>query len=116
MLFDEPHTLNLKRPTLSRNSDSNALEQDYASPAVDRDLVCMFQTRGGEVAQDEEGEFFPLDAIVYTTDTDLKIDDLLTVILTGTSDKFRVAGIEPKYDVDGEFMHNQLVLTRETRF
>lgn len=115
-LFNEPHAVNLKRPAVTKDPDSNATVQDYAAPAVDRTVNGMFQQRGGEIVQDEEGNSVPLAGVFFTSDVDVIADDLLTVSLTGTSDKFRVAGRDAKYDVDGAFTHLELVLVRETRF
>ncbi len=115
-LFNQPHALNLKRPTLSKDPDNNATIQDYATPSVDRTVNGMFQERGGDIVQDAEGNHVPLAAIFFTSDSDVIADDLLTVSLTGTDEKFRVAGRDTKYDVDGVFTHLELSLIRETRF
>ena len=114
-LFNEPHELTLKRPDQTRGV-ANELIPDYANPVLEKTLVCMFQTRGGLLIEDEEGQMFPLTGIIYTSDEDVQVEDLIEVALPGTTDKFRVAGREAKYDVDGEFQHLQVQLTRETRF
>ena len=115
-LFRDAHSLNLKRPALSKDPENNSTIQDYTAPAVDRTIKGMFQQRGGELVQDEEGNSLPIDAIFYTSDTDIAVDDVLTVSLTGTDDKFRVISREAKYDVDGVFTHLQCNLIVETRF
>ncbi len=115
-LFNEPHAVNLKRPTLTKDAGNNATVQDYANPAVDRTVNGMFQQRGGEIVQDEEGNTVPLEAVFFTSDLDVIADDLLTVDIPGTDEKFRVAARGAKYDVDGVLTHLELALIRETRF
>ena len=114
------HTATRKRPTVTRDS-ANAAKRDYATPADEITFACMFQTRGGALSQDEEGNTFSYDAILYVKDESIDIvpdDQISGIKLNGAvleTDIFRVTGREPKTCLsNGPFSHYELPLTRET--
>ncbi len=117
LVSSQPHTATVKRPDVTRDADSNVATRDYAAPASETVVPCLFQTRGGALSQDEEGNTFTYDAILYITDeaADVQPDDLIEVTgVVAASDKFRATGREPKADLDGVFSHYEIPLTRAT--
>ncbi len=88
---------------------------DYTSPASTKSVVCKFQTRRGEVTEDERGNHYTYDGILYTDDGDIQINDLIEVDLGGFTGKFLVVGIQPKFAMDGRLTHYEVPLTKETR-
>lgn len=116
-LFREPHSVRQKRAVVTRDAGNNAAEQDFVTaPSLDRVIAAMFQTRVGDLTQDAEGNLISLDAIIYTSEEDVKADDqMIPSGLTGVSDTFQVVSVEPKFDVDGVFVHNEVQLAREAR-
>ncbi len=115
--INQPHVVTVERPDVSRDADTNVANRDYDTPASVFTVECMFQTRTGDQSQDEDGNNFTYDAVLFITDeaTNVQPDDLITVAgVAGTTDKFRAIGREPKGGVDGEFSHYEIPLTRAT--
>lgn len=115
-LFNEPHTVTQKRAAVARDADDNVAEEDFdSSPALDRQLKVMLQTRGGDVTTDAEGRIFELEGVIFTSESDVKVNDLFTSTLTGLSGRFRAATVAPKYDIDGVYLHTEVGLEKEIR-
>ncbi len=112
--ISQPHTVSVVTATVSRDAGSNAATQDFTAPTP-RNVKGMFQTRSGDLVQDEEGKITSLDGIFYTTDQGVLVDDLMTVTLPGISEKFVVASRSVKMGVDGGFSHVEHDLSREVR-
>lgn len=117
ILFEEPHSIQQKRAKVTRDVGSNAAEQDFVTaPDLDRTINGMFQTRSGDLVQDAEGNLITLDAILYTSEQDVRPDDqMIPSGLPGVTETFQVVSVEPKFDVDGEFTHMEVPLAREAR-
>ncbi|KKN73346.1 hypothetical protein LCGC14_0401590 [marine sediment metagenome] len=115
-LFAEPHTVTQRRAAVARDADDNVAEQDFdGSPALDRQLECMVQTRGGDITTDNEGRIFELEGVIFTSESDVKVDDLFTVSETGLTGRFRAAAVAPKFDIDGVYLHTEVGLEKEIR-
>lgn len=113
LLKRTPHSVTLKRPTVSRDADNNVASRDYASPAETRVIKGLFQTRGGEVAVGDEGNIVPFDAVFYTLETDVETNDRIEVAVSFYTGNFLVVGVEPKGRMNGEFSHNQVSLQKD---
>lgn len=109
----QPHTVTVVTAAVARDAGHNAATQDYSGAS--RSVKGMFQTRSGDLIQDEEGKLSTLDGIFYTKNTGVLVDDLITVALTGVSDKFRVSSRSVKFDIAGKFSHVEHDLSREIR-
>ena len=110
----QPHTVSVVTAAVARDAGHNAATQDYSAPTP-RSIKGIFQTRSGDLIQDEEGKLSTLDGVFYTKDTGVLVDDLMTVALTGVSEKFRVSSRSVKFDIAGKLSHVEHDLSREIR-
>ena len=115
-VFDrEVHTVSVVKPTRSRSASTGKSSIDYDTPVSTRDVVGFLSTSGGTVDRGGEGEVIGFDAIWFTKDTTIEVDDQVVVDLEGLSDNFLVTGTEPKYDIDGDFDHNEVLLSKDNK-
>lgn len=117
-LFEQPHTAKVTQPERSRSASTNVGELKYTvPPAAEISVKCMLQFRSGSRGVLTEGAVYPIDAIMYTTDSRMQMDDLVEPQTPAefASFKFVVTGIMPKTDVDGNVRHLQCQLTRSQR-
>ena len=115
----QPHSILVITPLADQSDSSGAGKLDYGDPfgdppAISRTVQGMFQSRGGTQVIEDEGSTVPLDGVFFTTDQLIAADDILDVILPGQIAKYKVVGVEPKYDTTGGiFNHNEVSLVRE---
>jgi len=110
-----PHSVTLKRPARTRDTATNATELNYGAPTKTATTRGLLQSRGGIKAISGEGESIPFDAMFFTLEVDVQVDDLLEVSLPFVVGKFVVLAVEPKPDLDGNFDHTEVLLKKETR-
>ncbi len=108
-----PHTVTLKSPTVTRDADNNVATRDYDTPAKTLTVACLFQTRGGEVSVGDEGQIVPFDAILYTKETDIAVNDRIEVALDIHTGNFLVVGVHPKGRLQGELDHVEVSLQKD---
>lgn len=111
--ISQPHSVVVVTAAVARDADHNAATQDFSGAS--RSVKGMFQTRSGDLIQDETGKLSTLDGIFYTTDQSILVDDLITVALPGISEKFRVSSRSVKMGIDGGFSHVQHDLVKEIK-
>ena len=115
-LIRQPHVVTVITPDVDRDADNNAAHLDYNGVgASSRSVRGTFQTRPGDTLIDDSGKMHRFDAMLYTLDKVMKINDVVTVSLPGLSDKFIVKNVEPKFAIDGRYTHTQCILERELR-
>ena len=109
----QPHTAQVSRPTVTRDADSNAATETAAG-VTPRSVACMFQRRSGSVSVNPVGDEYTFDAIIYVVDVDADIQakDRVEIDIPGTSARFNVADVEPKYDTRGNFSQYEIPLSR----
>jgi len=115
VLTDTPHTVTQKRPARDKDSATNATSLDYANPTLERDILGLFQSRGGVKAISDEGEEIPFDSMFFSLEQNIQADDLLEVDLGWVSGNFIVISAEPKPDLDGIFDHMEALLQKDTK-
>ena len=108
-----PHTVQLKRPTVTRDAATNVATRDYDTPVKEKDVACLFQTRGGQVSVGAEGNIVPFDAILYTLDTDIEVNDRIEVALDFHTGNFLVTASVPKARHRGTFHHMEILLQKD---
>jgi len=112
-VFDrDVHSVTVKTPSRPRDSSTGASSLVYDPPAAERTVRGFLVTRGGTVDRGGEGEIVGFDAVFFTKDTGFAVDDLVIVSLEGLAGNFLVVGREPKYDLDGAFDHDEVLLSR----
>jgi len=117
-LFEQPHTADVTHPERTRDAGSNVGELNYTSPPAEKITVkCMLQMRGGSRGILDEGAVYPIDAIMYTTDERVRVDDLVEPQTPDTIKDFRylITSVQFKDDVDGAGRHLACSLTRSQR-
>ena len=115
-VFDrEVHTVQVVKPTPDRDSGTGATKLDYATPISDRQVKGFVSTRGGTMSTGDEGQLIPFDAVFFTKDTVIAVNDLVVLSFSWLSANFIVVGTEPKADIDGEFDHNEVILAKDNR-
>ena len=110
-----PHTIRIVRPTRNRDSDTGVSSLDYASPVSDRQVTGFLSTSGGTVTRGAEGEVIGFDAVWFSNESDFEVADQAVVAIPGLSGNFLVIGTEPKYDLDGDFDHNEVLLSKDNK-
>ena len=108
-----PHTVILKRPTVTRDADNNVATRDYDTPALTAAVECLFQTRGGAVSVGDEGNIVPFDAVLYTHETDIEVNDRIEVALDLYTGNFLVTAVEPKGRMQGTLSHVEVLLQKD---
>ena len=116
-VFDrDVHTVQVIKPKRSRDTATGASSLDYTtSPVSDRQVVGFLSTSGGTVDRGAEGEVIGFDAVWFTKDTGMEVDDQVIVSLEGLAGNFLVTGVEPKYDSDGDFDHAEVLLSKDNK-
>lgn len=115
-VFDrEPHTIQVIKPTPDRDSATGATKLDYDTPISDRQVKGFLSTRGGTMTTGDEGQLIPFDAVFFTKDTVIGVNDQAVVALGWLDGNFIVVGTEPKAGLDGDFDHNEVVLAKDNR-
>ncbi len=119
-LCSTPHSISVITPKVTRNANNNVSEPDYVvavGQATSRILKGNFQVRQGSRFVDDTGEKYLFDAVLYTFDKTITINDLITLpsaFPVDASGKYLVLSAEPKYDVDGIFDHTICRLVKES--
>jgi hypothetical protein len=114
-IFEQPHQAAIVTPARTRDAGNNAGELSYTvPPATTFTVRCMLQMRGGSRLVQGEGAAYPVDAIMYTSDTRVNVDDLVSPLTPQGMNLFRfvIVNVMYKYDVDGALRHVQCQLTR----
>jgi len=115
-VFDrEVHSVQVVKPTRNRATDTGASSLDYDNPVSSRTVKGWVGTRGGTVDRGSEGQIIGFDATFFTKDSVIAVDDLVIVNLPGLSSGFLVVGTEPKYDLDGDLDHNEVLLSKDNQ-
>ena len=116
-VFDrEVHTVQVIKPKRNRDSLTGSSSLDYTTaPVSDRQVKGFLSTSGGTVDRGAEGEVLGFDAVFFTKDTVFEVDDQVIVSLEGLAGNFLVTGAEPKYDLDGDFDHNEVLLSKDNK-
>ena len=114
-VFDnDVHTVQVIKPKRDRDADDGSSSLDYTvSPVSDRQVVGFLSTSGGTVDRGSEGEVIGFDAVWFTRDTGMEVDDQVIVSLEGLAGNFLVTGVEPKYELDGDFDHAEVLLSKD---
>jgi hypothetical protein len=116
--FRTPFSVKQLRPLVVLDTEgSNATTLDYseAKATVKRDVKCFFQMQSGKAFQQKEGNLFTFDALMWTHESDIKVNDKIEFVSAQLTSNFIVAGVEVKYNIDGKFNHVKVTLTRELR-
>lgn len=113
LLRRQPHTVRLKRPAVTRDADNNVGTLDYASPTRNVLVKCLFQTRGGTIVSTDEGGLIPFDAMLYTGETNIEVNDRVEVAISFFTGNFKVVGVQPKGKLRGRYTHNEVVLQKD---
>lgn len=108
-----PHSVTLKRPNVTRDTDNNVATRDYDNPILTKTVRCLFQTRGGEVSIGDEGNIVPFDAVFYTLDKDIQPNDRIEVDLSFHTGNFLVTAVVPKARQIGIYSHNEIILQKD---
>lgn len=111
----EPHTVQVIKPTPDRDSATGATKLDYDTPISDRQVKGFISTRGGTMSTGDEGQSIGFDAVFFTKDTTIGVNDLAVLALGWLDGKFLVVGTEPKADLEGDFDHNEVLLAKDNR-
>jgi len=77
----------------------------------------MLQMRGGNRVVNADGAAYPIDAVLYTTDLRVNVDDLILPVTPSQLAAFRfiVTSVMFKYKTNGEFDHVEIALSREAK-
>lgn len=116
-LVASPHTVVLSRPEVTRDVKNNSTKLDFSNldTGYPRDVDGYFVEGGGEVVEREMGQVLVYDAVFYTKDMDLLVNDRVEPVGL-TIDRFIVTRAERKFGLDGVFSMIVAHLTREKRF
>lgn len=113
LLRRTPHTVTLKRPDVIRDADNNVATRDYDNPTQTSTVECLFQTRGGAVSVGDEGNIVPFDAVLYTHETDIEVNDRIEVALDFYTGNFLVTAVDPKARLRGTISHVEVLLQKD---
>lgn len=118
LLSGEPHSVNVISPSRTRSPSTNVGTLNYVVPPATQFAVkCMLQMRGGNRVVNADGAAYPIDAVLYTTDLRISVDDLILPVIPTAMAAFRfvVTNVMFKYKTNGEFDHVELALSREAK-
>jgi hypothetical protein len=110
----QPHTLKVTRPEPVQDDDTNIgkLDETGVKPFT---IKGMFQERPGDQVQTREGAVVTFDAVLYTANTNVRVNDVIEPQGIPTTERFTVRDTERKYAVNGRFTHLQCTLSLENK-